>query len=322
MNPKRLCILSTGGTIACKQDSTTGGLVPMIEGVELIQQLNIPPLIKVEIDEFSQIAGYFSKEEWISLANRVQSHLERFDGVVITQGTDTLEETAFFLSLFFGNSEKPVIITGAQISPDQLSSDAPRNLRDAIITASSEKVRGTAVVFNGKVLDSRYVRKNHTTDLQAFVSEYGEIGVIIDGQIKCNHSIRAPIVYPIPKVLEDIDIFQCYSNVNSKWVKEMLVGKRGIVIQALGCGNVNKEVYEQLVQHSDKVVLIAKRVSEGSVLPIYSFKGGGKTLQNLGSIFMGDLSAFKSRILLMVLMALQLDQTQVKEEIAKYLQNS
>jgi L-asparaginase len=316
---KRICVLSTGGTIACKFDSETGGLVPILEGEELIQQLNLPRAIRVEVDNFSKIAGYFSKSEWLSLAKRIEYHRPHFDGIVITQGTDTLEETSFFLSLFFGDSQKPIILTGAQISANQLSSDGPRNLRDAIVAASSNLVRGTTVVFNGKILDSKYVRKNHTTDLHGFVSEYGEIGIILDNKVKIQTSIPSSIVYPIPETLEEVDIFQCYSNVNPKWLNEMLHEKRGIVIQALGCGNVTSEVYDQLKKYPDKIILVAKRAPEGYVIPIYSYPGGGRTLYDAGVIFMEDLSAFKSRILVMVLLALFKDRDQVKDEIQRYI---
>jgi len=174
---KKVIILSTGGTIAMKYDNVLKASVPAVTGEELIEA--VPPLKEfgdIEVVEFSNVSGpHITPRIMLELRNKIDELLEeeRTAGVVLTQGTDTLEETAYFLDLTL-KSEKPVVLTGAMRSSNELGEDGPFNLLSAVRTAvdPDAKGKGVLVVFNQEVHRAKDVTKTHTGNVDTFKSPF------------------------------------------------------------------------------------------------------------------------------------------------------
>ena len=169
-----------------RPDPETGKLVPAVSGEELVEMLAWPEAPPLELDDFGSVPSFDMHGELaLSLARRVIEHADRRDlaGVVVTHGTDTMEETVFLIDRLLG-SDLPVVLTGAQRGADETDSDGPRNLRDAIRAASSPEARGRGALisFAGELHAAREVRKVHTSALRAFAAPgYGPIGAV-DGK--------------------------------------------------------------------------------------------------------------------------------------------
>ena len=167
-------VVSTGGTIAMRSDPSTGKLVPAISGPELMEMLAWPEAPPLELDDFARVPSFDVHGELaLSLAVRVNEHADRRDvaGVVVTHGTDTMEESVYLIDRLL-SSELPVVLTGAQRGADERDTDGPRNLRDAIRVAASNQPRGRGamIVFGGAIHAAREVRKVHTSAVRAFDS--------------------------------------------------------------------------------------------------------------------------------------------------------
>ena len=176
-------VVSTGGTIAMRPDPATGKLVPAVSGEELVEMLRWPEAPPLELDEFARVPSFDMHGDLaLALADRVAEQCRRDDvsGVVVTHGTDTMEESVYTVDRLH-DSEKPVAFTGAQRAADEPDTDGPRNLRSAIRVALARESggRGALVVFAGEIHGAREVRKVHTSALEAFGSPgYGPLGYV------------------------------------------------------------------------------------------------------------------------------------------------
>jgi L-asparaginase len=184
--PGAVVVVSTGGTIAMRTDPATGKLVPAVSGDELVELLAWPSAPPLELDDFAQVPSFDMHGELaLRLARRVVEHARLTDiaGIVVTHGTDTMEETVYLVDRLL-DSELPVVLTGAQRGADQPDSDGPRNFRDAIRAASSANAhgRGAMIAFAGELHAAREARKVHTSGIRAYASPaYGAIGQV-DGE--------------------------------------------------------------------------------------------------------------------------------------------
>ena len=191
-------VVSTGGTIAMRPDPETGKLVPAVSGEELVDMLAWPEAPPLELDDFVRVPSFDMHGELaLSLAERVIEHADRRDlaGVVVTHGTDTMEESVYLIDRLL-RADVPVVLTGAQRGADEPDTDGPRNLRDAIRVASAPAARGRGamIAFAGEIHAAREVRKVHTSALPAFAAPgYGPIGTV-DGErvVFQRHSERRP----------------------------------------------------------------------------------------------------------------------------------
>src|ERR1700731_2787241 len=186
----KVVVLSTGGTIASKQDPVKGGYVPALSGGELVAAVPaIKKIAQIQVEQISNIPSPdMTPEIWLRLAGRINKLLARPEiaGVVVTHGTDTLEETAYFLDLTI-ISNKPVILVGAQRPASDPDSDGPRNLLDAIRVATAPEAagKGAMVVMNGQINAARDVSKTSTVEVETFRSlEYGQLGVADFDQVR------------------------------------------------------------------------------------------------------------------------------------------
>lgn len=239
----------------------------------------------------------------------------RVNGIVITHGTDTLEETAFYLHLTL-QTDRPVVVTGSMRHAMEPSWDGPFNVWSASHVAMHpfSTGRGALVVFGGDIFDARTVTKVHTTALAAFGGYPGPIGRIdtLEGTPVLRYFARPEQRYPLdpPDASAHVEILTAYTGWKGEGLTEALARADGVVIAALGVGNLPPDLVP-LIRATDKPVVIATRTDVGPILPIYGYEGGGKTLNAAGAIPASFLNAFKARIKLIVLLSLGYDRDRV-----------
>lgn len=308
----KVVIVTTGGTIAEKTDPKTGGAVPAVSGKDLIEA--VPGLGKVADIEVVNVCNIDSSqmtpEIWAKISKTVDEHLAdpTVKGAVVTHGTDTMAEGAYFLDLTL-KSDKPVVFVGAMRDASDISPDGPANILNAVIQVCSDEARywGVTVTLNEYINSARNVVKTNSTNVQTFDSgDKGYLGYIAMGKvIKYND---APIrqKFPLPDELPSVIFLSTFAGDDGSLVRFAAdSGAKGIVIDAVGAGNVNAKVYEAVKYAISKgiAVVITTRVWHSGVWPMYGDKGGGETLEKAGVILGGDLTGPKVRLLLMLALA-------------------
>ena len=246
-------------------------------------------------------------ELWAKLSKKVDEVLNdpKIKGAVVTHGTDTMSEGAYFLELTV-KSEKPVVFVGAMRDASDLSPDGPANILNAVIQACSPEAKnwGVTVSLNQYVNGARDVRKTQTSNVQTFNSgEKGYLGYINMGKvIKFNEKSKRQ-KFSIPDQLPNVVILSDYAGSEGSFIRHAVdSGVDGIVVEAVGAGNVNKEMNDAIKYALKKniPVVITTRVYHGKVLPVYADQGGGNNLQEEGAILGNDLVTAKARLLLML----------------------
>lgn len=307
--------IATGGTIAMQRAEKSDGPVPAIQGQDLVSRVSeLSQYATLEVENFSnKPSAHFQLGDWIALQRCICAVLAREDiaGVIISHGTDTMEETGFFLDLTI-NSSKPVVLFGAQRSDSDEGSDGPVNMLDALRVAVSEDAgdKGVMIVMNHQICAARNVSKTHTTAINSFQSgDSGFLGSVNGDQVFFSRTptgrqhIPLNAVKPFDYKRCRVDIVSAYVGADDLLIKAAIAaGARGIVVQGLGAGNVNLSLLEGIgkaIKAGIKVV-IASRVPNGAVQPVYGYPGGGQSLAKIGALFAGDLSPQKARILLML----------------------
>lgn len=308
----KIVVISTGGTIAMKEDPYSGAPIPALSGDELMRAVpEIRSLAEIETIEFSNIpSDYMTPQKWLELAALVNKTLSRSEvtGVVITHGTDTLEETAFFLDLVL-ESNKPVVCIGAQRNASEADSDGPRNLRNAVrqILSPQSAGMGVTITMNEFIHSARAATKAHTSNVETFQSgDYGHLGAVdADRVVFFRRPLRRQH-FSLPRELPRVEMVTMYAGADGKLLEHALEdGAKGIIVAALGMGNVNQPFYQSIEKalRGQIPVVVSTRVPRGRVQPHYGFVGGGATLQKIGAVFSDDLSPWKARILLMLALA-------------------
>ena len=298
-----------------RADPATGKLVPSLSGEELLGAdatwADAPPL---ELDDFAQVPSFdVHGDLLLALARSVERHVNRDDvaGVVVTHGTDTMEETVYLLDRVLGR-ETPVVLTGAQRGRDEADSDGPRNLRDAIRVAASaqSRARGALIAFAGELHAAREVRKVHTSSVRAFGSPgYGPVGSV-DGEKVVFQRLperRSPL--PIPERLAAVDLIRLHAGSDARFIRASVESDaRAIVLEGTGRGNANDQVVEGVgaAVAAGLTVVVCSRCHEGRVEPVYG-RGGGRDLAEAGALFAGDLAGPKVRVLLQLVIGAGLD---------------
>jgi len=304
-----VAIITTGGTIAEKMDAVTGGAVPAVAGADLIKAVPaLSTIANIKVINFSNIdSSQMTPEMWARLSQTVDTTLEdpKTRGAVIIHGTDTMAEGAYFLDLTL-KSEKPVVFTGAMRNDSDVSPDGPANILNAVIQACSDESKGwgVTVTLNQYINSARNVRKTHTSNVQTFDSgEKGYLGCIAMGQVVRFNDGPERQKLPLPDELPEVVLVSEYAGADGGLVRHAVdSGARGIVVEALGAGNVNGRSFQAIQYAIGKgiPVVIATRVYNGGVLPVYADQGGGATLEKAGAILAGDLTPAKARLLLML----------------------
>jgi L-asparaginase len=314
-----VALLSTGGTIASKQDQVKGGYVPALSGEDLVSAVPaIKKIAQIEVEPVSNISSSdMTPEIWIRLAGRVKELLAKpeITGIVVTHGTNTLEETAYFLDLTT-SSTKPVILVGAQRPASDPDSDGPRNLLNAIrVAVSSEAInKGVMVVMNGQINAARDVTKTNTSQVETFRGlEFGALGVVDVERVRF---YRAPLrrqTIPLPsaKRLGRIDIVMSYAGADGRLIRSLARegDVQGLVIAGFGLGGVTGPMFDA-IQEARKQgipVVVSTRVPTGRVFPLPAAKGSALALREIGCVLAANLSPQKARILLLLAITISHD---------------
>lgn len=321
-----VAVLSTGGTIASRHDPLKGGYVPALSGEDLVAA--VPAIRKVAEIRAEQIANISSSdmtpEIWLRLATRVAELLAREDvaGIVITHGTNTLEETAYFLDLTT-TSPKPVVLVGAQRPASDPDSDGPRNLLDAIrvATSSDAKGQGVMVVMNGQINAARDVTKTNTSQVETFRSlEFGALGVVDVESVRFYRSPlrRQTLTVDSGTSLGRVEIVTSYAGADGRSIRSLLPDGAvdGVVVTALGLGSVPGAMFDAIQEARAKgiPVVVGTRVPTGRVFPLSATKGSALSLKAIGGVLADNLSPQKARILLM----LALTRTRDPQALQRY----
>ncbi|MDQ1145232.1 L-asparaginase [Bacillus sp. SORGH_AS 510] len=309
---KKVVLLTTGGTIASKPNKDSGKLASgAITGEELASMCNLPNDIEVIVESVFQKASiHITFDDLIVLKNKIEEYFkdETVSGVVVTHGTDTMEETAYFLDLTIDDS-RSVVVTGSQRSPEDLGSDVYINMRHAIYTACSHDLHdaGTVVVFNERIFAARYVKKEHASNIQGFNAfGFGYLGIIDNDQV---HVFQKPIkreYFNIQSAVPQVEIIKCYIGADGKFIKAAReAGVAGIVLEGVGRGQVAPQMMEEIeksIAEGIKLV-ITTSAEEGAVYTTYDYEGSAYDLYKKGVILGSDNDSKKARIKLAVAMA-------------------
>lgn len=307
---KQLLILHTGGTISMKEGEN-GKVSPSARNplLDALERLNHPAELHQE-SVFNVPSPHITLDHWVVLKDRIEKAVneEHFDSIVITHGTDTLEETAYFLDLAL-NINVPIAITGAMRSSNELDSDGLINLQSAILVALSEdsKGKGVLVVMNDEVHHAKFVTKTHTTNVATFQTPtFGPCGLITKNNVIYFQKLTAYESFPVQKITKNnIQLVKAYAGMDSFLLEQLAHhGCDGVVIEALGAGNLpptSLKGLHSLIEANIPVVLVS-RAFHGVTQDVYDYLGGGKELKQQGVIFTTGLSGQKARIKLLVLL--------------------
>ncbi|QVK17284.1 asparaginase [Mycoplasmatota bacterium] len=319
----KVAIIFTGGTISMKIDEEIKAAVPSLDGNEIISFVkDIDSVADVEIDNYISIPSPFiTPNTMLELSQHVQSYIAREDihGIVITHGTDTLEETAYFLDLNI-KTPKPIVLVGAMRSVSELGYDGPSNLVAAIRTAISNEARnkGVMVVMNGDINASNEVMKTHTMALDTFKSlEFGPLGIVDNDKVVFyRNSTQITLHIPTDKIENNVHLIKVVAGMDGDLVEYCISkGAKGIVIEALGRGNIPPMMVPSIKKaiDSDIKVVLVSRCPKGRVADSYGYIGGSKKLRQLGVIFGSNLSGPKARIKLMLALGYNNDYNNIKQ---------
>jgi L-asparaginase len=326
-------ILFTGGTISMRLDPATGAVVPALGAREILAQVEgLDAIADIEAEDVSRLPGpHVTPGQMWRLARRAAAWLERpdIDGLVITHGTDTIEETAWMLHLLL-TSDKPVVLVGAMRTVSDASWDGPANLVAAVRVAASAGARGhgALVVMNEQILPAREVRKMHTEAPASFAApEFGPIGVV-DGAAVIFR--RAPLGRPawqapdadaglrVVRIEPAVELLQAYTGMDDRLIRAVRdAGARGLAMVAFGRGNVPPAIVPAIADavSGGLIVTISSRAPAGRVAPRYGYEGGGLQLGQAGAILAGDLSGAKARLLTMVALGYSADPAVARQVI-------
>ena len=305
-------VLATGGTIASRFDPAVGALAPAATGADLVKAVpGLDKLARVEVEQIANIGSNdMTPEIWRRLSKRANELLAKdgISGVVVTHGTDTLEETAYFLDLTV-TSAKPVIVVGSQRAASYFDSDGPRNLLNAVrVAVSPEAVgKGTLVVMNGQINAAREVTKTNTIEAETFRTlEFGALGVADLGAVRFYRAPlrRQTITLSDQQTLGRVEIVSQYAGADGRIISLLLQHGNldGLVIEGFGLGHVTAGTLEAIKEARRRgvPVVLSTRVYTGRVIPLYA---RDMELQQIGCIRADNLSAQKARVLLMLALA-------------------
>ena len=306
---KKIAIIFNGGTISMKIDEKIKAAVPSLSADEIMSMIpGVEDYAEIEAYTFSSMPSpHMTLETMLKLSKFTTELVERdeIDGVVITHGTDTLEETAYLLDLTV-KTKKPVVVTGAMRSGSELGYDGPFNLATSICTAISDEAvgRGVLVCFNGELNSASEVTKANSMALNAFrTPNFGPIGIVDNDNVIFYRDVNHLEKYDVSKIEKQVALIKCVVDMDSSYIDYLIEkGYGGIVIEALGRGNVPPKMVEGIKKaiELEIPVVVVSRCFEGRVFESYGYEGGGKQLKNLGVIFGDTLPGQKARIKLIL----------------------
>ncbi len=322
MSQPRILIVSLGGTITMTR-SDTGGITPTLTADKLID--SVPQLAGVAtleaVTQFSMPGASLSIRNLAEVADMLNQRLQAdFDGAVVVQGTDTIEDTAFVLDLLV-HSKRPVVVTGAMRGPQAAGADGPANILSAVTVAADARMSGlgVVVVLNDEIHSARWAQKSHTSLTSAFTSPgTGCMGFVAEGRVELMmtpqrdiSSVQGPLVHDHAVALVSLGLGE-----DGRMLPMLKgLGYSAVVIEGMGAGHVPAATVgaiEALV--SQMPVVLCTRVRGGRVFTqTYGFAGSEMDLIAKGVIPCGHLSASKARLLLSLLLSTGTSATGVRD---------
>jgi len=305
---KNILLVHTGGTISMELDTKTGGVMlsaanPLALEIDNIQQFaNI-----TEVEAFNLPSPHITPARMLELEELISRLTvnNSFDGIVITHGTDTLEETAYFLELST-NFNIPIVLTGAMRSSNEIGSDGVYNLMSAVRVAAADDAngKGVLVVLNDEIHTATNVTKTHSSSVSTFQSpQYGPIGIVTKSAIHFHHAPLSRTYLPVVSINKKVAMFKIYAGMQSDLLVSIsALGYDGVVLEGLGQGNVPPDLVVgigRLLSEGLPVILVS-RCFNGIAQDIYAYEGGGKMLKDMGVRFEHGLSGQKARLKLLL----------------------
>ncbi|GGT67523.1 L-asparaginase [Streptomyces atratus] len=311
--PPTVLVISLGGTITMTPTTAEGAAQPTLSAEELLaavpqladtgivvktQSFTTKPGASLTFDEIEELAGQL----------RAMDGQSAFDGFVVAQGTDTLEETSYLLSLLYAG-QTPLIITGAMRAPYLAGADGPANLLASVTVAANPRARGLGVlvVFNDQIFDAAKVRKTHSTSTNAFTApDTGPLGTVAEGRLRLL-AIPAHKPLPLSTVMTRparVGVYPASLGDDGTLLAPLLEQVDGMVIAAFGVGHVPATWVPILQEAAQRIpIVLASRTGGGTTLThTYGFDGSEKDLLDRGLIGAGHLDPYKARHLLTVLL--------------------
>lgn len=323
---KRIVLLTTGGTIASKKNPDTGLLSSgALTGEELASMCELPDAIHVTVESVFQIpSNQMNAVRLAQLKERIEALLEDqdVDGIVVTHGTDTLEETAYYLDLAIAN-DKPIVITGSQRGPYELGTDAMINIRQSILSAANDTLKGygTVVLFNERLFSARYVKKVHASNVAGFAVEgYGYFGTVDQDIVTLYQKPLIREVYEPKNDLPVVDIIPFYLGADDRFLKTSIAtGAKGIILEGSGRGHISPEMAASVEEALNQgiIVVLTTKAGEGEVRHVYDFPGSVYDLTNKGVLIGKDYDSKKARIKLAILLAAEATKQEIQHAFLK-----
>ena len=302
--PKKILVLHTGGTISMQADDSGAVVTSQENPMNHVSN----PLEGVEVhalDFFNLPSPHIKPKHMLALYQKIKEEADHYDGFVITHGTDTLEETAYFLDTM-EVPQKPIVLTGAMRSSNELGSDGVYNYLSALRVASDDKAadKGVLVVMNDEIHAAKYVTKTHTTNVSTFQTPtHGPLGLIMKYEILYFKTAEPRVRFDLDRIQGLVPIIPVYAGMTEELLDLLPVDQLdGLIIQAFGAGNVPKETSQKLnalIQEGLPIALVS-RCFNGIAEPVYAYEGGGVCLQKAGVFFVKELNAQKARLKLLI----------------------
>lgn len=316
-----ITVVFTGGTFSMEIDESSGGAIPKYQAEELLKKIpEAYDYANISMYEFGNIPSpHMTPARMFELSKVVKNIVvkEDVDGVIITHGTDTLEETAYLLDLTI-KTDKPIVIIGAMKTSTEPDWDGAKNLLDAvhIINCSNSHGLGVLSCLNGEINAASEVTKTHTESVGTFHSlDFGAIGFVDRERVFFNRAPKKLEYIETDNINCNVDLIKTFAGMNEKFfIFSADSGVDGIVVEAMGIGNVPPKAFEGIKYARKKgiPVVLVSRCPSGETLDLYGYPGAGKWLKKEGVIFSEYLNGQKARIKLILCLGKTTDENELQ----------
>lgn len=312
-------IITTGGTIAMKQDEAAGGAIPALGGRDLVALLP-EDIGQIAVEEYCNLpSAHFTLDTVWGVRERVAELAENdeVEGIVVTHGTDAMEETAYLLDLTV-DTDKPVVLTGAMRTASEVGYDGMANLLAAVRTAASGVARGLGalVVMNQELHAARHVTKTDTQSVDTFKSPpWGPLGRVDGDKVVVERRIVRQHI-PCSGLNPNVHLIKLSVGLDNDLLRYLMKRKAaGAVIEVLGGGRVPAWWMPTIREaiEGGMIVVIASRCPTGRIYDGYGYEGAYKDLAKAGAVFAEGLNGQKARIKLMVALGEPRDRASIQE---------